>query len=786
MEEQLGTGVPEIVTQAVVEPAQKIYRNKKCANPKCGAEFSVDKPGLKFCELHRKPQQGDLREYNSQTQKRSRANKAAKKSAESLKYNSKLEVTKADALELLAQRIQNEHVREVCYELALNCASETGIFPNRFFFAHGYQKALESQAAKTEKFLVVDQDEIIESEVVSRDDLFGIFDYSVSWREPNLTFEQFVETRRLLKSDWFELGKFLGIPFEDRPHRGWQQFLPAFAPSLHPGYTLQDQRQWLAAQKSLSYSEATRDFLLQASRNTMKSTAALTLGAQAVLCAPSLRLLLVSETTKLSKDFIKAFRGFWELGSNPAYERFQYFFPEFCINSGDGSVLSFTSPMRNFVLPQETAEAASVEVAAAGRRFDIAIFDDVISDRNTGTHEMRDKILKVYDAFLKLREAGAGATITLGTPWVHPPPDEIGDLYWELMERNKKDPEHPLAVKVEPAWILKPESAHLFPDHLNQLTEDHVQELTCPSRWPFKALMKEARANVTMYMSQNLCMYVESAASKWTPTFTLEELQAKVRPLNFFDGVPVLFTCAAIDTAFSLSDKADRSSICIAKIFQYEGKNVGFIVNVIVGRWKYSDLAVQIVEAFQRHGVQRAVIERNGQQWQDLQAAVQRNALIRGFPLPMIQWSLSSTAAGSIPAKVRRVKNAEILFNNQQIYFAYGPSWNEELFRETVRFKGQRSGTSLGSKDDIVDSLGMLASMFLQKDTGEPAAPTKEQLEFEQQVYEQAVRLGDYNRIFGTPVPPQQQTQVYTPGPDEPGPFERAGFVKFGLMKKEP
>jgi hypothetical protein len=723
-------------------------------------------------------------EYERVTRQSRRERTAAKKSAEGLKYNSKIEVTKADALELLGQRIQNDHVREVAYDLALKCATETGIFPNRFFFAHGYQKLIETQHARTEKFLEIAQDQVIESEVITQGDAYAIFDYSVSWREPDLSFEQFIETRKLLKSDWFELGKFLGIPFEEKPHRGWQQFLPSFVPSLRPGYTLQDQREWLAAQESPSYPVTTRDFLLQASRNTMKSTAALILGAQAVLCAPSLRLLLVSETTKLSKDFIKAFRGFWEIGSNPAYERFQYYFPEFCTN-GDGSILSFTSPMRNFVLPQETAEPASVEVAAAGRRFDIAIFDDVISDRNTGTHEMRDKILKVYDAFLKLREAGAGMAITLGTPWVHPPPDEIGDLYWELMERNKKDPEHPLAVKVEPAWILKPESAHLFPDHLTQLTEDHVQELTCPSRWPFKTLMKEARANVTMFMSQNLCMYVESAASKWTPTFTLEELQAKIRPLNFFDGVPVLFTCAAVDTAFSLSDKADRSSICIAKILQFEGKNVGFVVNVVVGRWKYSDLAVQIVEAFQRHGVQRAVIERNGQQWQDLQAAVQRNALIRGFPLPMIHWNLSTAIGGSIPAKVRRVKNAEILFNNNQIYFAYGPSWNEELFRETVRFKGQRSGTSLGSKDDIVDSLGMLASTFLQKDTGDPIAPTKEQLEFEQQVYEQAVKVGDYNRIFGTPVPPQQQTQVYTPPSEEStSPFERAGFSKFGLLKK--
>jgi predicted phage terminase large subunit-like protein len=731
-------------------------------------------------KLHKTPTDPDgLREYNRVKQQESRERKTAKKAVESLKHTSKLEVTKKDALEILAQRVHNPHVREVCYELALKCAAATGLPVNRYLFAHGYQKLIESQQAKTQQFLEMDDSAIIPSEVIHQGDLYAIWDYSVSWREPDVTFSDFIEMRRILKSDWFELGQFLGIPFDEKPHRGWARFLPAFVPSLKPDYTLQDQREWLAAQKSASYPETTRDWLLQASRNTMKSTAALTLGAQAVLCAPSLRLLLVSETTKLSKDFIKAFRGFWELGSNPAYERFQYFFPEFCTN-GDGSILSFTSPMRNFVLPQETAEPASVEVAAAGRRFDIAIFDDVISDRNTGTNEMRDKILKVYSALLKLREAGAGVTITLGTPWVHPPPGEIGDLYYELIERNKKDPEHPLAVMVQPAWILKPESAHLFPDHIHGLIEDHVQELTCPSRWPFKALMKEARADLSMFMSQNLCMYVESQESRWTPTFTLEELQAKVRPISFFNGFPVLFTCAAVDTAFSLSEKADRSSICIAKIVQYEGKNVAFITDVIVGRWRYSDLAVQIVEAFQRHGVQRGVIERNGQQWQDLQAAVQRNAVIRGYPLPTISWSLSTGTGTSVSAKVRRIKNAEILFNNGQVYFANAP-WNEGLFAETVRFKGQRSGTSIGSKDDQVDSLGMLASTFLVKDTG-MVDQTPDRAEFEQEMYKQSLGRAHYERMFGVS---QGHIPVAQPTPDPEPQNPLYGMLgRFGMVRK--
>src|SRR6266403_449506 len=133
------------------------------------------------------------KEDQNRRAKKSRDKKNAKKQAEGLKYNSKVEVTKQDALELLGERIQNDHVREVAYDLALKCAAETGVFPNRFFFAHGYQRLIESQQARTEKFLEINQDQIIESEVITQGDLYAIFDYSVSWREPDVTFDQFID-----------------------------------------------------------------------------------------------------------------------------------------------------------------------------------------------------------------------------------------------------------------------------------------------------------------------------------------------------------------------------------------------------------------------------------------------------------------------------------------------------------------------------------------------------------------------------------------------------------------
>jgi len=79
----------------------------------------------------------------------------------------------------------------------------------------------------------------------------------------------------------------------------------------------------------------------------------------------------------------------------------------------------------------------------------------------------RAKGMEIYGSILKLRETGgAGMVITIGTPQMFPPPGGVGDLYYELQQRNKI-PEPFLAVRIDAAWTLKPTAAHLFPTALN-------------------------------------------------------------------------------------------------------------------------------------------------------------------------------------------------------------------------------------------------------------------------------------------------------------------------------
>jgi len=780
----------EIVAEqiAVVEPqapAQK-YRNTKCRQ--CQVEFTPKTPNSKFCPQHTTALTEDQRKDEQlRRMNKSRAAAKARKSAESLKYAAKIEVPKADALELLGQRIQNRQVRDTCYQLALKCAAETGVYPNRFFFAHGYQKTLESQKQRKELFLVMDQERTIPSEVIHETDLYAIWDYSISWRETEIIFTDFIHMRRILKSDWYELGLMLGIPFEEKPHRAWANFLPQWNPEgLQPGYTLKDMRDWLMVQKSPTYPATTRDFLLQASRNTMKSTASLALATAIVLCCPSIRLLLVSETTKLSKDFIKAFRGIWERGSNPAYERFQNLFPEYCIEPGDGKASEFTSPMRSFVLPQETAEVASLEVSVAGRRADLQLFDDVISNLNTGNNDQRQKGLTTYYALTKLREGGAGITVTLGTPWViSPGGDEIGDLYFELMKNNDQDPEHPMAVLVQPAFILKPEAQNKLPERVLEIIEDDVEELTCPSRWTFRDLMKEARKSVSMFLSQNLCMYVESEDSKLKVQFEESVLRSHVRLPNAFDQpkYQLIETICAVDVAYSVSRYADFSAICVGKTYLNNETHRYFMVvaHMVMERLRPSELAGKIVDVRSTFSPSKVVIEKSGS-WQNLSQEIDKVCLKRGLPKPYnIIWR--ATVGLNVKSKVARVKALETLLNADQLFLLHS-TWTETLINQFIQFDGvKRSGSSDLSKDDGPDSAAMCAeaSYFLR--VVDDAPPTEEQIEMEQQLERQRLIRGTYDQVFGN----GQQQFVSRYQPESPAEEQNKLFStlgRFGMARR--
>lgn len=750
----------EIVVAAAtaVKPAQT-FRRKNCV--KCGIEFAPGAGAQKFCELHKTPEKNtdERRAFDAEQFKHRYESGKEAKQIKAAKPGSNVGLKEVDAKQILATRIVNSHIIDVAYALGEAAAEHLKITANAYFWTHGLQHTINKTA------IDIQHDQIVDSEVIHRGDLYAIWDYSVSWRESDVTFEDFVAMRDILKSDWFALGQFIGIPFEEKPHRAWQQFLPQFTPDgLKPGYSQGDMKSWLARQKSPTHPTTTREYLLMASRNTMKSTASLCLGACAVLCAPSIRILLISETTKLSKDFIKLFRGLWERGSNPAYERFQNYFPEYCIEPGDGKQTEFTSPMRGFVLPQETAEVASLETSVAGRRADLQLYDDVISNLNTANDDQRRKGLRTFYALTKLREAGSGLAIVIGTAWVTSPGgSEAGDLYFELLKNNDQDPEHPMAVFIQPAMVLKPDAQYKLPDKVLEITEDDVEELTCPSRWSFRELMREARKDIQMFLSQNLVMYVESEESKIKIHFEEHILRDHVRQPNNFDQPKyrLMETILAVDVAYGLSRYADFSALCIGKIYQDTTNNRYLLViaDMIMDRLRPSELAEKFVTIREKHNPGKCVIEKQGS-WQNLETEIHKACQRRGIPRPFnIFWK--PTTGQSVKNKVGRVKGIETLLNNDQFYILHA-AFTESLIQQFIRFDGLKgSGKSNNSKDDGPDAAGMCAesSWFLRVVGDEE--PSEAQQEMEQALEIQRIRRAQYERTFGNQQLPSDYQSRY-------------------------
>jgi len=261
-------------------------------------------------------------------------------------------------------------------------------------------------------------------------------------------------------------------------------------------------------------------------------------------------------------------------------------------------------------------------------------------------------------------------------------------------------------------------------------------------------------------------------------------LYKKVKTIDFLNGKPTIKIVCSLDSAKSEAVTADRSSICVAKIVQHKDKKMAFVLDVIAGQWRFSTLAQKLVEAFQKYGVQECVIEKNDLPWPEFMAAVLRHGAITGTMMPRIMPKLTTgTGQSGVSAKMKRIKGAEIAFENDQLYFNYGPTWNAELFHELVRYKGQRSGSSPKSKDDRAESAGLLVEIFLEPDMGHSMPdPTPEQLEMERQADAQRLIDLQYGLIFGRPMSPQQQAS-FAPPPESPNEENRlfSTLAKYGL-----
>jgi hypothetical protein len=632
----------------------------------------------------------ELKAHTAAINEKSRATKKAKEEKRATYLNSPVELKPKEAAEFLRERgLTNEHVITFCVELAQLAARHNKIPFNQYLLTHGLRATLGK-----DKLAEIPKDEI-EGEILLRPDLHALWDYGY-WRHPEATFEEWLETRRRLKSSAFELSKVLGKEDFGEKHEQWTCFLPRWNPiGLRPGYTQQQGLTWLGDQRSDLEGDK-KKYLLVCSRNSFKSTFVRIHALCLTICYPDARILIISETNRLSKRGMKEFRGYLELAPNNPTE-FQQLFGEFCVAQEDGSSLTYENPLAHLGLPQSSVEQSSMESANTGSRFDYAIFDDPISrDNGTSNEEQRAAALAKFGSIMRLREP-QGFACNVQTPWV---PDDLGDT---MIQQNDKDPEHPLAVRIDPVMEIKEEAKGK--GLLDLVEQDVVLNFLPKLNWRFVRDEMRSPEGLKFFRTQYLCQWVQDA-EVLRVQFDADELRARTRASGFF-GNPTAQIVMSLDRAFSVSRYADFSCLVIGKVQPVsiapgEMKQALVVADVKMERWRESDLIKNCIEMISRHHPTIFVSEQD-RNWQDLADGIRRGCIQRGIAAPYFRWK---AVQPTDKAKARRVKGLEQPLSDGRLWFYLAP-WTETALLQMEKYDANIKSNNT-RKDDFPDALSLL------------------------------------------------------------------------------
>jgi hypothetical protein len=698
----------------------------------CGVDVERKTPNTKYCDA-----------CSAGRKKVTRQKRADTKKAASYVFDSSVEPTKAEAKTLLEDRgLRHPHVIDTVYKLLTRAAEEHQIASNRFLYANGLKAALASYEAKAPRPLEAIAEEYVPGELLTKAELFALYDASIATHE-EITFEEFLSIRLRCKSDTFYLGKEVFKNDFSDCHKVWRDFFPQWnALTLPPNYTQKESIDWLASQSEV------KDFLLMASRRAFKSSFARLWLVSAIITQPDLRIAVISETRPLAKDNIVALRGFFEC--TPGFEtRFQRLFPEFCIPVGDGSALSLEVPMRRLNLPQ-SIESSGFDSTVAGKRADVILFDDPISEVSCTNEVQIQKSVNKRDMIVKLKERG-GIVVSLGTPYA------AKDLYYVMIERSKKNQDVTFAYRVDPAFIVRSSARYkLTVALLPTLQETDIESFLFPEGLPWKELRVDMRNNPSFFMSQNLCIFPLETDAELRCQFEHDELWARVRP-GF--GQPLVSqTYMAIDRAFSVSKYADLSCLVVGKRQAVEQKDALVVADSRMDRWKTSELVKNIVDMIQQHKP-LVVVGEQDKGWQELDEAIRKECMRRSVTVPWIRFIVSDQTE---KAKAKRVKKLELPISDGRLWFV-GAHWTEAALMQLERFDGVTSSNS-HRKDDFPDALAMLWDAFgpkiqaeIKEDDPETKARKEQQRENDEDHFK---RQQMHSRMFGNEPLPRVQTRT--------------------------
>jgi phage terminase large subunit-like protein len=380
--------------------------------------------------------------------------------------------------------------------------------------------------------------------------------------------------------------------------------------------------------------------------------------------------------------------------------------------------------------------------------------DDIVNEDNSNNEETREKIKDRYD----------NVSANLPCEWAFR--DHLGTRYFgddwyggRLDDMRKYADTNSLKFVSRAAWTVRPGFEQV---PIKQLQE-HMVDLYFPEKLTFRSLISKCRQNEKQFRCQLLN---EPAADDVAIDFDEDVLKEHVivstkvpRPAV---GPRRIVCCW--DTAHTDKLASDYSAGAVG--YCHEEKRSLYVLEIVSGKWKDSDLAKQVVDLHFRYNPFCSELEKFPS-WELMAAEIQRYAFRKYGRTIALSWR---EVDNSPNAKRNRVKGLESLLSDDRLWFVEG-DWLDLTFQQFIRF----TGLSRKRKDDIPDAISFLQRLvpyeqYEDEDAVQETPEQRKEREKQEMIdkFQNRHRDSAYTVIFQAPAPPPAPEPVSAPV--DPGP----------------
>jgi hypothetical protein len=319
------------------------------------------------------------------------------------------------------------------------------------------------------------------------------------------------------------------------------------------------------------------------SRGHFKTTAIVVEVVQAILNFPNIRVLLMQGNIKLTKTLLKQIKSHF-LGEADG-SRLKELFPEFCGTAkelGPEPTFQFTVPCRTQKqLAQATVTVASPKSIKTGQHYDLAVFDDLVTDQNFRNPAQLEKVTTDFTLAQALVDPGCYRLVS-GTRYA------FGDTYEQIIRWHAQSGGWIISVK--DCWT---DNSRNLPDaekkpRFPRFTKKNG-ELGGFTTEELLQMQSNDPANFT-------CQYLNQPLHRTHQAFTNELWESVMIPAS---EVPALSQpIMMVDLASGDSIYADDSVIGVGKV---DSLGVCYLCDLRGNTWLPTDLALNVIDMAIRH-----------------------------------------------------------------------------------------------------------------------------------------------------------------------------------------